>query len=248
MLSAAAIDSAPTLTASPAEARKRGIDTNPAHIEHLVVVGHPSPDSFNHAVARAYADGVQRCGQSVVQRDLYAEGFDPLLKACERPEAANFTIGDDVRNALAGVERASAIVMVYPIWFGMPPAAIVGYVDRVLGAGLTPTRIRRNDRHDLLAGKQLVLLTTSGSTLPWLAARGQWYGLRDAFDHYLETIFSFAGCAHEHFDSIVTPLLPSYAAECLGRAEERARTTSAALLADMHRRHKELKLSSRLHG
>lgn len=224
------------------------LDANPAHMHHLVVVGHPAADSFNHAVARAYADAVRACGQTAVVRDLYAMGFDPLLKADERPGTAGSRIAPDVEAELALVRPCSVVTLVYPIWFGMPPAIITGYVDRVLGAGLAAQSIRQGEDHDLLRGKQLVLLTTSGSTRPWLAERGQWHGLREAFDFYLESIFSFAGCEHEHFDSIVSPLLPRYAAECLGRAEERARSTCSTVLGEAHARQTREKLSLRSEG
>jgi len=215
-------------------------------IRHLVVVGHPAPESFSHALARHYCASVDACGQDAILHDLYASGFDPLLRSEERPEAPGFRISDDVREELALIRDADAITLVYPIWFGMPPAIITGYVDRVLGAGLTATAVRNNARHSLLAGKRLVLLTTSGATQPWLAERGQWHGLRQAFDYYLEEIFSFAGCEHEHFDSIVSPLSPAYAAECLDRAAERARRTSSTLLSAAHERQKRAMLSPKL--
>lgn len=220
------------------------VDADPAHIGHLVVIGHPSFGSFSHALARAYGEAVRASGQSVIEQDLYGIGFDPLLRARERPEAQNFMLSDDVKQELALLERASVVVLVYPIWFGMPPAAIVGYVDRVLGAGLKATSLRQDEPHNLLAGKRLVLLTTSGASLPWLAAKGQWYGLRAAFDVYLQQVFSFADCDHEHFDSIVSPLLPGYAGECLYRAGERARMTCAAALSDVHARDKAAKLGA----
>ncbi|WEK43220.1 MAG: NAD(P)H-dependent oxidoreductase [Candidatus Sphingomonas colombiensis] len=222
-----------------------GTDADPAHIRHLVVIGHPAPDSFNHAIARAYCDAVSDCGETAVLRDLYATGFDPLLKAHERPGTPGFRLSADVEEELALVERASAIVLVYPIWFGMPPAVITGYVDRVLGAGLSARAIRQNEPHDLLLDKQLVLLTTSGSTLPWLAERGQWHGMREAFDFYLQSIFSFADSTHEHFDSVVSPLSSIYADECLGRVVESARTICSTLLSDAHERQKHAALSLR---
>ncbi|MFT3976614.1 MAG: NAD(P)H-dependent oxidoreductase [Sphingomonas bacterium] len=209
-------------------------NVKPADLHHLVIIGHPATDSFNHAIVGAYADSVRRCGQKVVIHDLYASGFDPLLRAEERPEAANFHLSQDVERELERVRAASVIVLVYPIWFGMPPAIITGYIDRVLGSGLTATAIRHNKRHEVLQDKRFVLLTTSGSTLPWLAERGQWEGMREAFDSYLATIFSFASVEHEHLDSIVAPLSPDYAAQCLERIAERARLVCSAVLSAAH--------------
>lgn len=218
-------------------------NVTPADLHHLVILGHPASDSFNHAVAAAYADAVRECGQAATVHDLYARNFDPLLRAEERPEASDFRLSPDVERELGLVHDASVIVLVYPIWFGMPPAIITGYIDRVLGAGLTATAIRHNKQHTILHDKRFVLLTTSGSTLPWLAERGQWEGMREAFDSYLETIFSFTSVEHEHLDSIVTPLTLDYAAQCLERVTERARLVCSAVLSTAHERQKVDKLA-----
>jgi NAD(P)H dehydrogenase (quinone) len=37
---------------------------------HAVIVCHPDPDSFNHAIAARYCDEVRAAGQTVVVRDL----------------------------------------------------------------------------------------------------------------------------------------------------------------------------------
>ncbi|MCL6305266.1 hypothetical protein M4Q69_11755, partial [Streptococcus agalactiae] len=52
---------------------------------HLVVLANPAVDGFDHAIAAAYKQEVERLHQSVHVRDLYALGFDPVLRADERP-------------------------------------------------------------------------------------------------------------------------------------------------------------------
>ena len=51
----------------------------PTDRRHAVIVCHPDPSSFNHAIAHTYRDAVRATGQGVVLRDLYAIGFDPVL-------------------------------------------------------------------------------------------------------------------------------------------------------------------------
>lgn len=213
-------------------------DARPADIRHLVVIGHPGPASFNHSVANAYADTVISYGQTAIVRDLYATGFDPLLKPFERPGTPGFRLSPDVETELAEVRRAAVIVLVYPIWFGTPPAIIKGYVERVLGSGLPPRRCNGAEGEPELAGKDLVILSTSGTTRPWLEESGQWLGLRQAFDLYLQTVFHLASVEHIHADAIVAPLEPSYAAECLANVEQQARITCARLLSAAHSRRK----------
>lgn len=67
--------------------------------------------------------------------------------------------------------------------------------------------------------------------------------MREAFDSYLETIFSFESVEHEHLDSIVAPLSPDYAAQCLERVAERATLTCSAILSEAHERQKIEKLA-----
>ncbi len=47
----------------------------------LVVLAHPDPGSFNHAIAAAAAGALRECGHEVAVHDLYREGFDPILPA-----------------------------------------------------------------------------------------------------------------------------------------------------------------------
>jgi NAD(P)H dehydrogenase (quinone) len=49
----------------------------------LVILAHPDPKSFNHAIAAVVCDQLQKDGREVIFHDLYAEGFDPLLPAEE---------------------------------------------------------------------------------------------------------------------------------------------------------------------
>ncbi|SEN36620.1 NAD(P)H dehydrogenase (quinone) [Sphingomonas gellani] len=218
------------------QARKaRGRGGSARVIRHLVVLGHPAADSFNHAVAHSYAQAVEACGQQAIVRDLYALGSDPVLQAHERAGAADFRLSADVEEELALLANADAVVLVYPVWSGMPPAIVTGYVDRVMGAGIGDRAILAGEAPGAVAGKQLVLLTTSAATRPWLAERGQWHGLAEGFASYLESIFAFAGTRHRHLDAIVSPLAPDYAAQCLGRVADQARETCGTLLHLAHR-------------
>ena len=47
----------------------------------LVILGHPRPGSFNHAIAQAAIAELIRSGYQVNFHDLYAEKFDPVLPA-----------------------------------------------------------------------------------------------------------------------------------------------------------------------
>ena len=96
---------------------------NARKAKHAVIVAHPDADSFTMAVARAYSETVAARGQVAVLRDLYRLGFDPVLKAAERPTGGAFTPAPDVAAELEELRGADIFVLVYPIWFGAPKIA-----------------------------------------------------------------------------------------------------------------------------
>ena len=129
-----------------------------ARIKHSVIVAHPEAESFTMAVAQRYCAAVTAQGQEAVLRDLYRIGFDPVLKADERAPGAGFQPRPDVAVELDQLAGSAAFVLIYPIWFGTPPAIIKGYVERVLGAGMTPKSMTHHlgqAPHPLLGGKHL---------------------------------------------------------------------------------------------
>jgi len=207
---------------------------DPNDIRHLVILGHPAPWSFNAAVAAEYCDAVRGCGQSAVSRNLYEIGFDLLLRNAERPDMPGFTPAPGVQAEIDLIAESAVIVLVYPIWFGMPPAIIKGYVDRVMGAGLAAHDIKAGTGPRLLKGKRLVILSSSASTLPWLEEHGQWASMRQAFDTYLTTIFDMAGSTHLHFDAIVEGRAERFVREDLERVRDLARTTCSTVLSESH--------------
>ena len=122
-------------------------------VRHLVILGHPDPGSFSHAVASRYAEVARANYQMVEIRDLYAMGFDPLLKDIERPQRRPGVCGPDVRHEIDLIEQSDVIAFVYPLWFGTPPAIIKGYIDRVFGAAFLLSYLSRERNFGSCAGK-----------------------------------------------------------------------------------------------
>jgi putative NADPH-quinone reductase len=99
-----------------------------------IILGHPRPDSLNHALAAAAADAAREAGHAVRLHDLQAEGFDPVLAPGEEPRGA--AVPPLVARHCAEIAEADGIVIVHPNWWGMPPAILAGWVDRVLRPGV----------------------------------------------------------------------------------------------------------------
>jgi NAD(P)H dehydrogenase (quinone) len=204
--------------------------------KHAVIFCHPRRDSFNGAVADAYRAAVEEIGHEVCLRDLYRMGFDPVLKDEERPGEPGFHLHADVEEELRILSGARVFVLIYPIWFGTPPAMLKGYVERVFGSGFSHRDMREQHQNRLLSGGHLLSLTSSGNTRNWLDEQAQWLSLRDVFDHYLKTIFSMKSDEHVHFAPINDQSPARFIEENMEQVRAAARIVASKASSDMYRR------------
>lgn len=95
----------------------------------LVILAHPTPGSLNHAIAETVIKALEKTGHSGFFHDLYSEGFDPVLPTEE-------ILTDELNPMVTGhceqVALADGIVIIHPNWWGMPPAILKGWIDRVV--------------------------------------------------------------------------------------------------------------------
>lgn len=189
---------------------------------HVVILSHPEQESFNASVASTYAMTVRELGHEVVVRDLYAMGFHPVLKSAERP-GKDFHIFRDVEDELEVLRATDVFVLVYPIWFGSPPAMLKGYVERVLGSAVVPSAVLQGAAKGVLAGKRMVSFTSSGLKDIWLDEVGQLNSLIHGFDRYIEHAFAMRPSHHHHVGSIVAGMEPRWVRQHLEDVRGEAR-------------------------
>jgi putative NADPH-quinone reductase len=131
----------------------------------LVIYCHPRPDSFSAALRDQAVAGLAASGHSVELRDLYAEGFDPVLSSTQRgayfDESENRRGLEDHVDALLSAE---GLMLVYPTWwFGMP-AMLKGWLDRVWLPGVSFRLDGRKALRPLLTNiRRIAVVTTYGS-------------------------------------------------------------------------------------
>lgn len=191
-------------------------------VRHIVVHCHPELESFNASMAAAYCAEVKQHGHEAISRDLYAMGFDPVLKAGERSGMA-FRQRPDVRDELAIIQGADVFVLIYPIWFGGPPAILKGYLERVLGSGAMPLQFKQEAASGVLAHQRLVSFTSSATDEHWLATQGQLESLISGFDRYIEHGFAMQPSQHFHFGSVTAGMEPQEIEQYLHEVTARAR-------------------------
>jgi putative NADPH-quinone reductase len=95
-----------------------------------IILAHPNPGSFNHAIATTAAAELRQRGHNVLLHDLCEEQFNPVLPAAELANDA--PLGSVVRQHCHEIAEAEGIIIVHPNWWGMPPAILKGWIDRVL--------------------------------------------------------------------------------------------------------------------
>ena len=131
----------------------------------LILLGHPDPGSFNHALAQAVRDDLRAGGHDVIFHDLYAERFEPLIAAEEIP--AKGPIPPSIQKHCDELVSADGIVVVHPNWWGQPPAILKGWIDRVIRPGRA-YRFQEGDGGEgvpvgLLRARAAVVLNTSNT-------------------------------------------------------------------------------------
>ncbi|MGG5885975.1 NAD(P)H-dependent oxidoreductase [Falsiroseomonas sp. HC035] len=137
----------------------------------LMIYCHPRPDSLCAALRDAAKAALEAKGHQVDLRDLYAEGFQPVLTAEERgryhdPETNLAGIEDHVES----LRRADALLLVHPTWWYGMPAMLKGWFDRIWAPGVA-FRLGEGAIEPLLTNiKRIGVITTYGSP-HWLL----WY-------------------------------------------------------------------------
>jgi NAD(P)H dehydrogenase (quinone) len=100
----------------------------------LIILAHPNKKSLNHAIADACLHELKSIGHDAIFHDLYEERFDPILPFDEFPKSA--AVPTEIKRHCEDLSRADGIVIIHPNWWGMPPAVLSGWVDRVMRPGV----------------------------------------------------------------------------------------------------------------
>jgi NAD(P)H dehydrogenase (quinone) len=130
-----------------------------------LILAHPDKGSFNHAIAAAAVKTLKENGYRVHFHDLYKERFDPLLFEYEFSE--NAPIPPVIKKHCRQIAQAEGVVIVHPNWWGMPPAILKGWIDRVLRPGVAYNFLEGDKGEGvpvgLLRAKTVVVFNTSNT-------------------------------------------------------------------------------------
>jgi NAD(P)H dehydrogenase (quinone) len=130
-----------------------------------LILGHPSKDSFNHAIALRAVQTLKDNRHHVNFHDLYEERFDPVLSLQEIPRHA--VLNKTIAAFCKEIADADGIIIVHPNWWGQPPAILKGWVDRVLRPDVAYEFIEGDSGegvpHGLLKAGSAIVFNTSNT-------------------------------------------------------------------------------------
>lgn len=134
----------------------------------LVVLAHPLEDSLCHHLSKETIDHMLSKGYEVTVKDLYKEGFDPVLTKEERSSYYESRFdSSQLQDDIDQLRETESLVLIFPTWWFSFPAILKGWFDRVWAPGyaydhasdlgaITPC---------LLHLKEVKVITTLGA--PW---------------------------------------------------------------------------------
>jgi NAD(P)H dehydrogenase (quinone) len=133
----------------------------------LLILGHPSENSFCNALLSAYKKGAESLGAECKTIYVSKLKFDVNLadgyKTGDAPE-----LEEDLQTSQQLFQWADHVVMAYPNWWGFMPAVTKGFIDRLFLPGFAfKHRSGKIFPDKLLKGKSMRLLVTMDTPTWW---------------------------------------------------------------------------------
>ena len=153
----------------------------------LVLLGHPSPDTFSGAMADSYQAGAEDAGHEVMRVNLGDLNFDPILhkgyKEIQELES-------DLIELQNKIQQVDHLVIVYPNWWCTMPALLKGLFDRFWLPGFAFNFDKETRRLvKRLAGKTGRVIIIAGTHSPFKT----WWKFGDFTNEIQHGILGFAG-------------------------------------------------------
>ena len=181
--------------------------TNPKR-SVLIVLAHPEPTSFNHALTESAAAALREDGHQVVISDIYRDGFDGLpgrsdfLSAADpdrfhyqNEQARAVKVGGfvpEVAREQQRVANADLVILQFPLWWGSMPAAMKAWLERVMAYGFAYVDGHRFDT-GLFRGRRAILSMTTGGTPARFSPDGVYGPIDDLLKPIKRAILEYVG-------------------------------------------------------
>lgn len=167
----------------------------------LIVLAHQKGEgSFCYALAQMARETLLEQGWEVIWKDLYAEHFDPVLTD-EELSLPMDAVSGKLREEIAEVLEASLYVVIHPNWWGMPPAILKGWIDRVIRQGFCYAFTEKGPVRKL-EGHRAVVFTT-GNTPPEIETKVNGDPLENLWKNIVFKTVGVDDCVRLNFASVI---------------------------------------------
>lgn len=129
----------------------------------LYINGHPYAKSFHKAIQQSYVDGVDSEKHTIKVLNLGEMKFDPVLRfgySEFMPEDAEIKESQDL------ILWADHFVFAYPVWWGMMPSLMSGWIARVFVPRHSYRMLGLVKYDRMLKGKTADIIMTSRAPRP----------------------------------------------------------------------------------
>lgn len=128
----------------------------------LVIYTHPNHKSLCYSFLQKVLKGSSENSniKEVQVLDLYEEGFNPLLVFNEKKRRRDMYCDPNLEKYREQIMWSDKIVFVYPIWWGRPPAMLLGYIDQIFASNFAYKDKGGLMPEGLLKGKSVVCIST----------------------------------------------------------------------------------------
>ncbi len=158
-------------------------------MKNLIIFAHPNHKSLGAALYQSTLKGLEGNLHEVKIIDLYADNFDPVLVYNEDKRRRDMHLDPDLADYREQIKWADRLIFVYPIFWGRPPAMLLGFIDRIFASNFAYKDNGKAFPEPLLAGKSAVCISTMKGPAGYLQL---WLG--NAHQNLMKrALFSFVG-------------------------------------------------------
>lgn len=137
-------------------------------MKYCIVYCHPYEKSYCSSVLKSVTSGLEKAGHDYDVIDLIKDNFNPVMTSADLLAFRNRKAVDEQAIGYIGrIKQADHMVFVFPIWWGLMPAIMKGFVDKVIFPGEAYNYTESgNGMYSLIENiKSAAVITTMNS--PW---------------------------------------------------------------------------------
>lgn len=133
-------------------------------MKFLQIIAHPRVGSLSHQMSSFIAQSLRDQGHQVIEKDLYQEGFSPVLHRDEiRDYEGIADLKPELQEHVKQVLEADFLLFFYPVWWWERPAILKGWFDRIFARNLV-FRVSSYGIQGCLKAKGALVVQTFGDS------------------------------------------------------------------------------------